>query len=77
MQHLRPKLLLNSLFILILLSFIGGVTIYNNSKANDTVDQMIAHDMQLLISGENLNYNIAERIAAARGYILYGTIDYK
>ncbi|MFA8439954.1 methyl-accepting chemotaxis protein, partial [Pueribacillus sp. YX66] len=77
MKHLRTKLLLNSLFILLLLAVIGGVTIYNNHKANNTVDQMMTRDLQLLIAGEKLNYNIAERIAAARGYILYGATDFK
>ncbi len=77
MKKVRTKLLLNFVLILLLLAVIGGISVVNIHKANETVDEMLSNDFQFLIASEKLSYNLAERVAAARGYLLFGSIDYK
>ena len=46
-------------------------------KFNQDTELIIKEDLPLLIADEELAFNIAERIALARGYILYDDASYK
>jgi len=70
--------LLGAFFIVVLL--ISALCMYNFSsimKFNQDTEGILKEDLPLLIADEELAFNIAERIALARGYILYDDPSYK
>jgi len=70
--------LLGAFFIVVLL--ISALCVYNFSsimKFNQDTEGILKEDLPLLIADEELAFNIAERIALARGYILYDDPSYK
>ncbi|MFJ7667381.1 methyl-accepting chemotaxis protein [Lysinibacillus sp. NPDC097195] len=77
MKSIKHKLL-SVFFIVVLL--ISALCVYNfNSikKFNQDTEGILKEDLPLLIADEELAFNIAERIALARGYILYNDPSYK
>ncbi|UDK96091.1 methyl-accepting chemotaxis protein [Lysinibacillus sphaericus] len=77
MKSIKHKLL--GVFLIIIL-LITALCVYNFKsvvKFNHDTDAIIKEDLPLLIADEELAFNIAERIALARGYILYNDPSYK
>lgn len=54
----------------------GIYNYYSISNINQKMDEIVKHQLPLLIADERLAYNMAQRIALARGYVLYGEGDY-
>lgn len=77
MKSIKQKLL--SVFLIVVL-LITVLCLYNYAsvmKFNQETENIIKEDLPLLIADEELAFNIAERIALARGYILYNDASYK
>lgn len=77
MKSIKQKLL--SVFLIVVL-LITVLCLYNYAsvmKFNQETESIIKEDLPLLIADEELAFNIAERIALARGYILYNDASYK
>ncbi|WNF38691.1 methyl-accepting chemotaxis protein [Bacillaceae bacterium IKA-2] len=77
MLSLRIKILSGFGIILLLLLIVSSYSIFNNTKINSNVEQMIENDLQRLATSDFLAINMAERLALVRGYILIGDKDYK
>ncbi len=77
MKSIKHKLL--GVF-LIIVSLITALCVFNYisvKKFNQDTESILKKDLPLLIADEELAFNIAERIALARGYILYNDSSYK
>jgi len=77
MNSIRGKLLLGFGIILFLVLIMAGITIYNVSKTNDLAEELVTDDLEELIIYETLRFNVAERIAVTRGYLLDGDSTFK
>ncbi len=75
-SRVRTKILL-SFSVIIALSFILSAWIsYVSYSFRTKVDNLKSYETPLLVVEENLRYNIAQRIALARAYLLYGDKTY-
>ncbi|MDL4843211.1 methyl-accepting chemotaxis protein [Aquibacillus rhizosphaerae] len=77
MKSIRTKLLVGFGIILVLVLIMSAITIYNTNNANKLSEKMIMKDMEELLLYEELRFNVADRIAVTRGYLLYGDIELK
>lgn len=77
MKSIRTKLLLGFSIVLLLVAFMAIFTIYNSNKTNNLANELVTDDLEELIIYQNLRFNVAERIAVTRGYLLYGDIALK
>nr|WP_246944852.1 methyl-accepting chemotaxis protein [Bacillus pinisoli] len=72
MKSIRTKLLLGFTIILLLVAGMSIFTIYNTSRTNAIAEEMINDDIEEFDMYQTLRFNVAERIAVTRGYLLYG-----
>ncbi|MFF5996382.1 HAMP domain-containing methyl-accepting chemotaxis protein [Lysinibacillus sp. KU-BSD001] len=73
---MKTKILFGFSFIILIIILFG---VYNYSaiqKNNETAKNIVEQELPLLIANEQLARTMANRIATARGYVLYGG-DYK
>ncbi|MGE8203733.1 methyl-accepting chemotaxis protein [Heyndrickxia sp. NPDC080065] len=77
MRSLKGKIIGGFSIVVVLcivLGVINYLSILNNKKHIETV---LSDQLPLLTADEQLKYNISQRISAARGYILFGDVNYK
>ncbi|MCT8137927.1 methyl-accepting chemotaxis protein [Anaerobacillus sp. CMMVII] len=77
MNNLRGKIISGFSVILLLLVIMSGYSLYNVHQINSNVEQIVEDDLQRLTLSNDLAYNMAERLALVRGYILLGKAEYK
>ncbi|MDQ0207121.1 methyl-accepting chemotaxis protein [Alkalicoccobacillus murimartini] len=76
MKSVRGKLLRNFLVIIILFlgfSIYSVVTLYSS---NERMEKMQDTDFPLLLIKERMAFNITDRLALSRGYVLFGDDEY-
>lgn len=76
MKSVRGRLL--RIFLIVIISFLG-FSIYSVSTlylSNERLDQMNENEFPLLLATERMAFNITDRLAASRGYVLFGDDDY-
>ena len=76
-KSLRTKILLAFMTIIVLVIILATIMIVTIAKTNNRTEQMVDEELALLIANDQLTLNISQRIAAARGYILFGDGLYK
>lgn len=76
-KSLRAKILTGFLAIIILVTALGIYNFYANSKANAETESIVEEQLPLLIADEKLAFNMAQRVALSRGYILFGDEEFK
>lgn len=59
-------------FVLMGLIFLGGYTIYVLNNVNKTTESILYEELPILIYDERLAYSMANRLSAARAYLLTG-----
>jgi methyl-accepting chemotaxis protein len=71
MKSIKLKLLLINLIIVAMILVLSGTTYLSILNSNKNVWNIVKDEMPLLIADEKLAFNISQRIALARGYLLY------
>nr|WP_246944682.1 HAMP domain-containing methyl-accepting chemotaxis protein [Bacillus pinisoli] len=71
MKSIRFKLLGINLIIVLLLSLLSIATYLLINNAEKNVNVILEEELPILIADEKLAFNLAQRIALARGYLLY------
>ena len=56
---------------------LGGFSIYSSIKSLNSSQNIINQQLPLLIQDEKLSFNMSQRIALSRGYILFNDPNYK
>ncbi|QOY34820.1 methyl-accepting chemotaxis protein [Anaerobacillus isosaccharinicus] len=77
MSSLRGKIISGFSVILLLLVLMSGYSLYNVHQINNDVEQIVQEDLERVSLSDELAYNMAERLALVRGYILLGKKEYK
>ncbi|MFD1736718.1 methyl-accepting chemotaxis protein [Bacillus salitolerans] len=77
MKSIRLKILLSFLIVIGLSVIMAVYNYFSITLVNNETNAIIKEDLPLLIADETLSFNIAQRIALARGYILYGDKEFK
>ncbi|MGE7758751.1 methyl-accepting chemotaxis protein [Peribacillus sp. NPDC097895] len=77
MKSIKGKVLVAFSLIISLCIILGAFNIYSSNKSLVYSQDIIQKELPLLIQDEKLLYNLAQRTAFARAYILYGDESYK
>ncbi|MFJ7928776.1 hypothetical protein [Peribacillus sp. NPDC096448] len=77
MKSIKAKVLVAFSLIISLCVILGAFNIYSSNKSLVYSRGIIERELPLLIQDEKLLYNLAQRTAFARAYILYGDESYK
>nr|WP_100405793.1 methyl-accepting chemotaxis protein [Bacillus solitudinis] len=74
---LRTKICIGFSFIVLLIIGLSLNTIMNAEKSNNAIDGLQEESIPMLLATERMAFNVAERLALARGYVLIGDSNYK
>lgn len=77
LQSIRMKILLGFAIVIVLVAAYGVFNFWSTAKSNQNTEEMVDRQIQLLIADEKMAAAMSGRIAAARGYVLFGDDDYK
>ena len=77
MKRIKTKILIAFMLVISLCIILGAYSIYSSNKSLNYSQDIIDHELPLLIKDEQLLYNLSHRLAFARGYILFGDTQYK
>ena len=77
MNSLRGKILSGFAIILLLLIITSLYSLFNVYRINSNVAQIVENDIERLSISEQLAFNMAEKLALIRGYVLLGDQAYK
>ncbi|MFN7252777.1 MAG: methyl-accepting chemotaxis protein [Anaerobacillus sp.] len=77
MNSLRGKIISGFMVILLLLIIMSAYSLYNIHRINNNVERIVQEDLQRFSLSNDLAFNMAERLALVRGYILVGKKEYK
>ena len=77
MKSIKAKVLVAFSLIISLCVILGAFNIYSSNKSLVYSQDIIERELPLLIQDEKLLYNLAQRTAFVRAYILYGDDSYK
>ena len=76
-KSLKTKILLAFMALIVLVIVMATVTIFNIMNTNNRTEEMVNEELTLLIADDQLTLSLSQRIAAARGYLLFGDTMYK
>lgn len=76
-KSLKTKILLAFMTIIVLVIILATITVVTISKTNESTEDMVDTELALLMANDQLTISLSQRIAAARGYILFGDGLYK
>ncbi len=76
-RSIKGKILVAFSLIISLCIILGAFSIYSSNKSLVHSQNIIEKELPLLIESEKLLYNLSQRTAFARAYILYGDESYK
>lgn len=71
-QGLKTKILLGYGVVLLLLIILGASVLFNVNSLNRQIEKTIQEDVQTLTYESQMSYNIANRMAMLRGFLLFG-----
>ncbi|MCM3714179.1 methyl-accepting chemotaxis protein [Halalkalibacter oceani] len=76
MRGIRGRILLGFLFVVILMIGYAGYSIWNVQQTNQEIAQLQEEEVPLLMTMERMAFNVANRLALSRGYLLMGNAQY-
>lgn len=76
-KSLKTKILFGFAVVLLLNICLALYNIFAMNSVNSSMNKLAKKDIPLLVGDEKMSFNIAERIALARGYLLTGEQSYK
>ena len=71
-KSIKTKIIFGFSIALIFVIFLAGFNFYSVNKMNNGTEEMVNKDLVLLIADEKVTINIAQQLASARAYLLYG-----
>lgn len=77
MRSIRLKLIISFSIVILLTCVLAINSLLGITLIDRSVDRILGKELPLLISEEKLAYNIAERVAVSRAYVLYGDKSYQ
>lgn len=76
-KSIKYKILFGFFLVTVLVLILGFSTFWAISTINEDTEQMVNKELQILIADEQLADSMSNRIAAVRGYVLFGEKQYK
>lgn len=76
-NSLRKKILFGFGIIFLIIIGLSTYSLYNLSQINAEVDDIISEQLSLATISDEMSYNMADRMATIRGYLLTGDVQYR
>ncbi|WP_227937555.1 methyl-accepting chemotaxis protein [Alkalihalobacillus deserti] len=76
-NSIKAKILFGFSLVIILVLILGVYNYFSINKINSVTEDMMDTQLPLLVADEQLAFNMAQRIALTRGYVLFGDQDFK
>lgn len=76
-KSIKTKILMGFSIVILLTLILGMYSYYAVNKSNNSTEEIVNNQLQLLIADDKLAFSMAQRIALTRGYVLFGDADYK
>ncbi|WP_186578469.1 methyl-accepting chemotaxis protein [Aquibacillus kalidii] len=76
-KSIRKKIMFGFSLVMFLVIALGIINFVSISAINTDTEKIIHDELPLLIADEKLSFNMSQRIALARGYVLYGDQEFK
>ncbi|MCM3759987.1 methyl-accepting chemotaxis protein [Alkalihalobacillus oceani] len=76
MRGIRGRILLGFLFVVILMIGYAGYSVWSVQQTNQEIAQLEEEEVPLLMTMERMAFNVANRLALSRGYLLMGNTQY-
>ncbi|SES71490.1 methyl-accepting chemotaxis protein [Salinibacillus kushneri] len=70
-KRLKTKILLSFSIIMVLVLILSGYNFFAIKQSNQEVNQILKEELPILQVSKDLSYNITERTALVRGFLLY------
>ncbi|MEK4298872.1 methyl-accepting chemotaxis protein [Oceanobacillus sp. FSL W8-0428] len=77
LKSIKSKIIFAFSIVILLVLFLGAYNSITIKRMNDETTKMIEDNLQMLIANTGLETAMANRIAAARGYVLTGNTDFR
>ncbi|WP_027963639.1 methyl-accepting chemotaxis protein [Halalkalibacillus halophilus] len=77
LKSVRAKILAGFLSVIFLVLTLGAFNFYAVNTINNDTDEIVNEELPLMEADEGLAFNMAQRIALARAYVLYGDEELK
>ncbi|GEL77085.1 methyl-accepting chemotaxis protein [Tenuibacillus multivorans] len=76
-KSIKAKILSGFSLVIALVIILGVFNFISINKVNNDTENIVDEQLPLLVADEKLAFNMAQRIALTRGYLLYGDEDFK
>ncbi|MFD1449534.1 methyl-accepting chemotaxis protein [Oceanobacillus sojae] len=77
LKSIKSKIIFAFSIVILLVLFLGAYNSITIKRMNDETTKMIEDNLQMLIANTGLETAMANRIAAARGYVLTGNTNFR
>lgn len=77
LKSIKSKIIFAFSIVILLVLFLGAYNSVTIKKMNDETTKMVEDNLQMLIANTGLETAMANRISAARGYVLTGNDEFK
>lgn len=75
-KSIKQKMMFSFSLVIILVILLSSFNFLVNSSVNTSVEEMVNEELQLLIANEKMATTMANRVSAARGYVISGDSSY-
>lgn len=76
-NSIKAKILFGFSLVLLLLLILATYNFISIQKSNAKTEEMVNKQLSLLIADQKLSFNISQRLAAVRGFLLYENNDFR
>ncbi|WP_280771903.1 methyl-accepting chemotaxis protein [Salipaludibacillus daqingensis] len=76
-NSIRAKILLGFGVVLVIIVAMSGYSLYNLYTVNNHVDDIVSDNLPRVATSDEMAYNMADRMATIRAYILSGEEEYR
>lgn len=77
LKSIKTKMLAGFSIVILLVGVLGAYNFWSTTKVNKNTETIVNKELALLISDDQLTVSMANIIASANGYVLYGDSKYK
>lgn len=77
LKSIKTKLLLGFFIVIFLVLILTSYYLYSVFLTNKNTKDIIDQELELVLVSNQLAYNVSERLALVRGYILFDDIEYR
>ncbi len=76
-KTIKQKIVFSFSLVILSIGILVSYNLFSFYHTNKKTDEIVNKELQLILANNKLAFNVSERLALTRGYILYGDIKYR